>query len=488
MRTMNYGSEVLSSGTLSNVDLHLLSPVLAAIKSHRASMLDRWRALYVEHFGDDRTLSDSKFDEIIGACLDALDLLRRGDTDVFVAETRKRCWAELARHGVTFAETMVLARLFEESAAAIVETYLPGQLEAYHHLHNLAHWCIPIIAETYFDFVPSQAPSISAPRQRNACCRMVGASAPMLRLYEQIEAVAQTRGTVLIIGETGTGKELVARAIHENSAQRDAPFVALNCAALPGDLIESELFGHVRGAFSGANDSAPGLFRSAEGGTLFLDEITEMSVGAQARMLRALQERRVRPVGSTSEVPVDVRVIASTNRDPWEAVESGHLRKDLYYRLQAAVIQVPPLRERLEDLPALVEHFITTLSQRVRRPMPVNAVSDEAMRAMREYHWPGNVRELSNAIETALTFGSGSVITLDDLPPSVTGRTPEEIALARQVESLAETERDLIRHALESTEGNLSAAARLLGISRKRLYARIAKYGLGSLAKSKSRL
>lgn len=440
-------------------------------------MLRRWRALYVRHFGDRRTLSDREFNEIMGALLDSLDALRRGDVGRFKSLARDH-WKSLAEHGVSFAETMVLARLFEESGVAIVESRLAGQAHAYHYLHTFAHRCIPIIAETYFGSGSSETPSVSVPLRRESFCEMIGSSAPMLRLYEQIEAVARTRGTVLIVGETGSGKELVARAIHRCSADRDAPFVALNCAALPSDLIESELFGHVRGAFSGANESTTGLFRSAQGGTLFLDEITEMSMGAQARMLRALQEHRVRPVGSVREVPVDLRVIASTNRDPWEAVEGGHLRKDLYYRLQAAVIEVPPLRERLKDLPALVTHFTATLGQKIGRCGAAVAVNEEAMRALVEYAWPGNVRELSNAIETALTFGASSVISLDDLPPSITGRSPEELATAREVGSIAETERDLVRRTLESTHGNLSAAARVLGISRKRLYARIAKYGL----------
>ncbi len=477
MQAVTRFARMNSGRNMPEVDLHVLSPVFAAISSRRAQMLRRWRALYVEHFGDDRTLSDREFDEIMGASLDSLEALRNGDVRAFKSLAASH-WQNLARHGVSFSETMVLTRLFEESSAAIIESHLPAQLKAYQHLHYFAHWCIPMIAETYFAAgQPAERP-ISAPCARDEFHGMIGASAPMLRLYEQIEMVAQTRGTVLIVGETGTGKELAARAIHECSPESNAPFVALNCAALPGDLVESELFGHVRGAFSGADAPASGLFRAAEGGTLFLDEITEMSAGAQARMLRALQEHRVRPVGCVSEVAVNVRVIASTNRNPREAVQSGHLREDLYYRLQAAVIGIPPLRERREDLPTLNAHFIAMFNHRLGRSLSHDAVSHDAMRAMREYEWPGNVRELSNAIETALTFGTGAVISLDDLPPSVTGRTPEEVALGRQVESLAEAERDLIRQTLDATEGNLSAAARLLGISRKRLYARIAKYGL----------
>ena len=199
---------------------------------------------------------------------------------------------------------------------------------------------------------------------------MVGASAAMRQLYDRVEAAGVTRGTILIVGESGTGKELVAHAIHECGPQPGAPFVALNCAAIPKDLIESELFGYKRGAFSGANAEYLGLFRAADGGTLFLDEVTEMSADTQSKLLRAIQERAVRPVGSTREISVDVRLIASTNRDPQEAVKAGRLRDDLYYRLQAGVIQIPPLRERLEDVALLAEHFIELFNARQMRASP----------------------------------------------------------------------------------------------------------------------
>ena len=300
----------------------------------------------------------------------------------------------------------------------------------------------------------------------------------MRRLYDRIEAVGETRGTVLIVGESGTGKELVARAIHESGLVASAPFVALNCAAIPRDLIESELFGHKRGAFSGANAEYLSLFRAADGGTLFLDEVTEMSPETQSKLLRAVQERTVRPVGSTSEIPVDVRLIASTNRVPEEVVRSGQLRQDLYYRLQAGVLHVPSLRERQEDIPLLVEHFIALFNEKLKPRIAVRGVEENAMAALRRYPWPGNVRELSNAIEGALTFGRSPVLTLDALPPAIEGNSVEVDAGALSLGTFANAERDVIARALETTGGNKLAASKLLRISRKKLYAKIAKYRL----------
>ncbi|MFZ0890425.1 MAG: sigma 54-interacting transcriptional regulator, partial [Candidatus Binataceae bacterium] len=313
---------------------------------------------------------------------------------------------------------------------------------------------------------------------------LVGASPAMRQLYERIEAAADTRGTILIVGESGSGKELVARAIHEAGQNPNSPFVALNCAAIPKDLIESELFGYKRGAFSGANAEYLGLFRAAEGGTLFLDEVTEMSPETQSKLLRALQERTVRPVGSTKEVAVDVRMIASTNRDPHEAMESGQLRQDLYYRLQANILRVPPLREHAEDVPLLVEYFITLFNEKLKPKVTLRGVEEAAMEAMQRYPWPGNVRELSNAIEGTFTFSHSPVMRLSDLPPAISdsrqGAAAAPIAAPQTgpVGTFAEAERDLISRALESTGGNKVAAAKLLRISRKKLYAKILKYGL----------
>src|SRR5581483_6067353 len=324
---------------------------------------------------------------------------------------------------------------------------------------------------------------------------LVGSSDVMRRLYRRIEAVASFRSTVLIVGESGTGKELVARAIHDCGAQR-GPFIPFNCAAIPRELVESELFGHRRGAFSGATADFQGLLRAAEGGTVFLDEITEMAPDTQAKLLRALQERAVRPVGATREIPIDVRLVASTNRDPGEAVRSGQLRSDLYYRLQVNVLEVPPLRARREDIPALAAHFVALFNARNMGARLVTGIEDDAMAALASYEWPGNVRELANTIESAFTFGTAATIGLLDLPSKVAsarGGAPAPIEVAapfhaelpstRSVQAgavgtFADFERQLIVRALESTGGNKVQAARLLKISRKKLYARIERYGL----------
>ncbi|HVN64173.1 MAG TPA: sigma 54-interacting transcriptional regulator, partial [Candidatus Binataceae bacterium] len=317
-------------------------------------------------------------------------------------------------------------------------------------------------------------------RERSRFHGLVGAAPAMRQLYERIESAGVTRGTILIAGESGTGKELVAHAIHECGPVPTAPFVALNCAAIPKDLIESELFGYKRGAFSGAAGDYLGLFRSADGGTLFLDEITEMSPDTQSKLLRALQEHTVRPVGSTREVAVDVRLIASTNRDPQKAVESGQLRNDLYYRLQAGTLHIPPLRERPEDVPLLVEHFIELFNEKMVRPVPVAGIDEDALDAMRRHNWPGNVRELANAVESAFTFGRGATIRLGDLPPEIAGKHAQQQAPPpnQAIGTFADAERDLIQRAIESTAGNKAQAAKLLKISRKKLYAKIAKYAL----------
>jgi len=316
---------------------------------------------------------------------------------------------------------------------------------------------------------------------------LVGASAAMCLLYQRIEAAAATKGNFLIVGESGTGKELVARATHECGPRRNRPFVALNCAALPKDLIESELFGYKRGAFSGATTERIGLFRAAQGGTLFLDEITEMDAETQAKLLRAIQERAIRPIGSVREEPVDVRLIASTNRDPRAAVAGRHLRQDLYYRLQACVIALAPLRDRREDIPILVEHFIAAFNEDLGRNF--EGIEPQALDAMLKHQWPGNVRELCNTIEGAFTFGEGPLIKLADLPPTITNPSARHRSIASDYRpgiggayptTFAEAERDLIARALQSVDHNKVHAARLLGISRKKLYAKIAKYGLAT--------
>jgi transcriptional regulator with PAS, ATPase and Fis domain len=320
---------------------------------------------------------------------------------------------------------------------------------------------------------------------------IVGKSPAIRTMIGKIVALAASRSTVLIVGESGTGKELVARAIHQASAP-NSPFVALNCAALPKDLIESELFGYVRGAFSGANQEHLGLFRSAQGGTLFLDEITEMSPETQAKLLRVIQERSVRPVGGTREVAVDVRIVASTNRDPEHAVRDGHLRKDLYYRLAVGVVRAAPLRERPDDVWLLLRHFVDLFNAKFSRTIKVTSIEAEAFDLLRRYSWPGNVRELANAIEAALSFGSSDTLRTEDFPlpdqavsePMAEPRSVNESETQRDdapvvFSSLKKVERDHIVWTLTNTGGNKALAARLLGISRKSLYDRLAEHGLG---------
>ncbi len=472
-------------------ELDDLRRVVEALSHKREQVLARWHELYVLHLGDSRTLSEAEFHEIFGLELDATvkNVLAK-DMDQFAADVIK-VGDKLAARGVPFSEVIISTHLFEESAGEAFPAFPPLLPKIYMTFDKLSHCRMIVLVDRYFR--SQSALGVARvkelerevrklpPEARSSFRGLVGASPPMHQLYDRIEAAGQTRGTVLIVGESGSGKELVARAIHESGSNPGTPFVALNCAAIPRDLIESELFGYKRGAFSGANAEYLGLFRAAHNGTLFLDEVTEMSPETQSKLLRALQERLVRPVGSTKEVPVDVRLIASTNREPEEAMRSGRLRQDLYYRLQASMLRVPPLREHPEDVELLADHFITLFNEKLRPGMPIRGIEEAAVDAMKAYQWRGNVRELSNAIESAFTFGRSQVIRLSDLPPEIGNRRAAAAALAPAsgaVGTFAEVERDLIARALESTGGNKVAAAKLLRISRKKLYDKISKYGL----------
>jgi len=465
-------------------ELEGLRPVLRVVLERMHEVLDYWYRLYVVHFGDDRTLSELEFRDLYEAALvQNTTHLIEGDMDAYAIDTIRN-GERLAERRVPFAEVVASLHLYEESIYHLFAEFSPKIFTSF---DKVSHVRIILMADAYFRSEVAVAGARIQALEREAARLprnerlsfhgLVGISPAMRRLYDRIEAAGATRGTLLIVGESGTGKELVARAIHESGLTASAPFVALNCAAIPKDLIESELFGHKRGAFSGATSEYLGLFRAADGGTLFLDEVTEMSAETQSKLLRAVQERRVRPVGSTAEVSVDVRLIASTNRIPEEAVRTGQLRQDLYYRLQAGVLNVPPLRERQEDIGLLVEHFIALFNEKVKPRIPVHGIEEDAMAVMKRYSWPGNVRELSNAIEGALTFGRSATIGLDSLPAAIEGNN----ALSGGSGSLgtfADAERDVIARALETTGGNKLAASKLLRISRKKLYAKIAKYGL----------
>jgi two-component system response regulator AtoC len=334
---------------------------------------------------------------------------------------------------------------------------------------------------------------------------LVGMSPEMQAIYSIIKKVADTPSTVLITGESGTGKELVAKALHEHSSRKGGPFIKINCAAIPKTLMESELFGYEKGAFTGATSSKPGRFELADGGTLFLDEIGEIPVEMQVKLLRAIQESEFERVGGIKTIKVDVRLITATNRDLEREIKEGNFRDDLFYRLNVVPLAIPPLRQRSDDIPALVDHIIAKFNDRLKKN--VRGISDEAMRVLKLHSWPGNIRELENVLERTILFSTGDSIDVGDLPADLRGEadgparplpTTQEIVVpvvaAAAIEGReptgptslkamvrAETsrvERELIARALDETGGNVTQAAKLLKISRKSLQMKMKEFGL----------
>ncbi len=310
---------------------------------------------------------------------------------------------------------------------------------------------------------------------------IIGTSPRMQRVYRLIEKVSQHNYPVLILGESGTGKELVARSIHFSGPRRNKPFAPVDCSALVPTLIESELFGYVKGAFTGAQHSKQGLMESAGGGTLFLDEIGDLSVDLQAKLLRALQEKEIRPVGSTERIPISTRVIAATNRDLDAAVRQGNFRQDLFFRLNVVQIKLPPLRDRKGDIPLLVHSFLEKFSDPNRE---LRTISEDAMGRMIAYDWPGNVRELENAVERAVALGSGPILHVGDLPSNLQYGARERIPQNDELLPLEELERRAILRALRESSGDKLAAARLLGIGKTTLYRKLKQYEGQSPAES----
>jgi len=303
--------------------------------------------------------------------------------------------------------------------------------------------------------------------------QMIGMSPQMIDVYKMIARVASTGTTVLVQGESGSGKEVVARAIHANSDRRKFPFVAVNCGALSDSLLESELFGHVRGAFTGASYMKQGLFESANRGTVFLDEIGETSPNMQTRLLRVLEEREVQRVGSMERVPVDIRVIAATNRGLQQLVSEGEFREDLYYRLNVVTIDVPSLRDRIADLPLLFDHFLKRHSRRMNKKIAVHA---EVMGTLSAYSWPGNVRELENIVERVITLNTTGILTPTDFTTHLRNAQKTSIMFPRELVSLEEIEHQYILHVVQRCNGNMSRAAEVLQIDRRTLYRMVERH------------
>ena len=310
---------------------------------------------------------------------------------------------------------------------------------------------------------------------------IVGKSEKMQKVYELVARVCDLPANILITGESGTGKELIARAIHYNSVRSKGPFVPLNCAAVPETLLESELFGYLRGAFTDARKDRRGLFQAADGGVLFLDEISEMPLNLQAKLLRVLEDKEVRPLGANQTEKVDTRVVSTSNQNLATLVERGQFRHDLYYRLNVIQIALPPLRERLEDIPVLVEHFIQKFADQTRRPL--EGIEPDALAALMNHRWPGNVRELEHTVERAVLLGKENRVGLQDLPLQLISNPDSTLPLAEAVAqryTLKDLEREYIVRVMENTSGNKTEAARILGVDRTTLYRKLEEYKVKS--------
>ena len=321
-------------------------------------------------------------------------------------------------------------------------------------------------------------------QEKQGPSNIIGKSESMQRVFQLIERVAPTKTNVLITGESGTGKELAAKAIHEHSQVSNGPFLPINCGAIPENLIESELFGHVKGSFTGAIDDKKGLFEAAQGGSVFLDELGELPLNTQVRLLRVLQEKKIKPVGSAKEIDIDCRVIAATNRDLRKEVEEGRFREDLFYRLNVIAIELPPLRERNGDIKLLIEHYIKRYAKEMNNP--IKGVTPEAMQILLNYHYPGNIRELQNIVERGVTLEMSEMITTSVLPYQLQNASFSKVAQDMEIPSegidlegmVAELEISLIKKALERSGGTRTEAAKLLGISFRSLRYRLDKYNI----------
>jgi len=307
---------------------------------------------------------------------------------------------------------------------------------------------------------------------------LVGVSSAMQQVYEKIIRASQVNSIVLLQGESGTGKELAARAIHENSERKNNPFIPVNCSAIPDNLLESELFGYVRGAFSGAVANTQGILRTASSGTVFFDEIGELDKRLQAKLLRFVEDRIVKPLGSNKSYEIDVKIIVATNRDLLEEIHNGRFRQDFFYRINILPINMPSLRTKKDDIPLLVDHFLRKYGRGDLRT--VRGVSTEVLSAFFQYHWPGNVREMENLIQQAIVMGSGPVLTMENFPSELTRKKKLDCLYMENgdIPTLKEVEKELISKALEETKGNVTSAAKLLGIDRKTIYRKVKQFSI----------
>ncbi len=438
-------------------------------------------------------------------------MLRRDGFDVTVAQDGEQGLAEFHKNGADIVVTdLVMPKVGGLELLKGVHAQDPGVPVVIITAHGTVDSAVEAIKAGAFDYItkPFDQTELSAviakaARTRQSTLRsarpddrsraIIGESTQMQEVFRIIDKVAATPSTVLISGESGTGKELVATALHEGSPRRERPFIKINCAAIPKDLMESELFGYERGAFTGAVTSKPGRFELADGGTLFLDEIGEIPVEMQVKLLRSLQESEFERVGGIKTVRVDVRLIAATNRELQAEIDAGRFRKDLYYRLAVVPIRLPALRERTSDIPMLARHFLDKYNRRLGKAL--QGLSDECLAALQAYAWPGNIRELENLMERVVLFADGPLVQAEDLPVSVragapaapgVGAPPAPEAVPSGEGGLkdivrmkaAELERDLIQRALEETGGNVTRAARLLQISRKSLQTKMKEFGL----------
>ncbi|HZH15478.1 MAG TPA: sigma-54 dependent transcriptional regulator [Archangium sp.] len=438
-------------------------------------------------------------------------MLRRDGFDVTVAADGEQGLAEFHKNGADIVVTdLVMPKAGGMEVLRAVNAANPDVPVIIITAHGTVDSAVEAIKAGAFDYItkPYEQAELSAViakaakahdvAQRSvradakARAAIIGESPQLQDVFKIIDKVADTPSTVLINGESGTGKELIASALHGASSRRDKPFIKINCAAIPHNLLESELFGYERGAFTGAVTSKPGRFELADGGTLFLDEIGEIPVEMQVKLLRALQEGEFERVGGIKTTHVDVRLIAATNRDLQAEIEAGRFRKDLYYRLAVVPIVLPPLRERRADIPMLAGHFVEKYNRKLNKK--IESISDDAMALLQAYNWPGNIRELENLIERVLLFADGPSITAKDLPDPIRqgSGTPAPALSAAPLEAstgegglkdivrmkAAELEKDLITKALEETGGNVTRAAKLLQISRKSLQTKMKEFGL----------